>query len=176
MGPFLAPISNEVGGDHEHIVICALTRCPLSPFAPFSRGAYVGICGDRVDLVSCSRIKYILRQSDIFATHFGVTLSESEDEIEEAEKEQDMATGATARLANGGGTAALGSPSKRRHAERVADEVVEADANGDDKAPTYLVQQPPSITGGKLRPYQLEGLNWMINLHAQGTNGEGGTV
>lgn len=49
---------------------------------------------------------------------------------------------------------------------------MDVDANGDDKAPTYLMQQPPSISGGTMRSYQLEGLNWMINLQAQGTNGE----
>lgn len=109
------------------------------------------------------RIKYILRQSDIFATHFGVTLSDSEDEKEkEGEKEDDTSTGAAA---------AGGSPSKRRQAGRGADENVD-DANGEDTAPTFLTKQPPSITGGTMRSYQLEGLNWMINLQAQGTNGE----
>lgn len=117
------------------------------------------------------RIKYILRQSDIFATHFGVTLSESDDENAEDEQGQGTFVG----LGDGEGkSAALGSPSKRRREGKGSDETPETDANGDDKAPTYLVQQPPCITGGKLRPYQLEGLNWMINLQAQGTNGESG--
>lgn len=111
------------------------------------------------------RIKYILRQSDIFATHFGVTLSDSDDENAEDEKGQGTLLGL-------GESGALGSPSKRRREGKGSDETAETDANGDDKAPTYLVQQPPCITGGKLRPYQLEGLNWMINLQAQGTNGK----
>lgn len=108
------------------------------------------------------RIKYVLRQSDIFATHFGVTLSDSEEEDDER--------------SNGGGgegaAAAGGSPSKRRQLGRGGDEVVDGDANGEGAAATYLVKQPPSISGGTMRSYQLEGLNWMINLQAQGTNGE----
>ncbi|RYD84285.1 MAG: DEAD/DEAH box helicase [Verrucomicrobiaceae bacterium] len=47
---------------------------------------------------------------------------------------------------------------------------------GDDEgeAPphsTVLSKQPSSITGGLLRDYQLEGLNWMIRLQENGING-----
>ena len=92
--------------------------------------------------------------------------SDDDDEEEEEKPESDRKGGAGA-----GATAAGGSPSKRRQTARAAaDETIDAD--GEDKAPTYLVQQPPSISGGTMRSYQLEGLNWMINLQAQGTNGE----
>lgn len=89
-------------------------------------------------------------------------MSDSDDDEEEKKPE------------GGAGAAAAGaSPSKRRQAGRgAADEALDADANAEDKAPTYLMQQPPSISGGTMRSYQLEGLNWMINLQAQGTNGE----
>lgn len=122
-------------------------------------------------LLFTRRIKYILRQSDIFATHFGVAVSESESESEsEDESSSSGADGATSN----GAAAAGGSPSKRRGrpSGREGEDSTEADANsGEEAAPTYLVQQPPSISGGTLRSYQLEGLNWMINLQAQGTNG-----
>ena len=36
---------------------------------------------------------------------------------------------------------------------------------------TYLQQQPCCITGGTLRYYQLEGLNWLIALYDSGING-----
>lgn len=116
--------------------------------------------------MSAFRIKYILRQSDIFATHFGVTLSESEDEADDGEGDDGEVDGAE------DGLAGSGNPSKRRRPREDACESQEADATkAEESAPTYLMQQPPSITGGKLRAYQLEGLNWMINLQAQGTNG-----
>ena len=93
-----------------------------------------------------------------------MVLSDSDDEEEKSEGNQ----------RDGAGAADAGaSPSKRRQAGRgAADEAMDVDANGEDKAPTYLMQQPPSISGGTMRSYQLEGLNWMINLQAQGTNGE----
>lgn len=93
-----------------------------------------------------------------------MVLSDSEDE--EGESKEDGG-------AQGGAAAAGGSPSKRRRAagKGDADEMVD-DVSGEDSAPTFLTKQPPSISGGTLRSYQLEGLNWMINLQAQGTNGE----
>jgi SWI/SNF-related matrix-associated actin-dependent regulator of chromatin subfamily A member 5 len=34
-----------------------------------------------------------------------------------------------------------------------------------------MTAQPASITGGEMRDYQLEGLNWMLKIHACGING-----
>ena len=36
---------------------------------------------------------------------------------------------------------------------------------------TRLTQQPSTLKGGKLKHYQLIGLNWMINLYENGVNG-----
>lgn len=128
------------------------------------------------------RIKYILRQSDIFATHFGVTLSDSEGDDDDGDNGSDPSnlrnrnSGGAGAGAGAGAGSAGGSPSKRLQAGRgskaAADETVEADGSAEETGPTYLMTQPPSITGGTMRSYQLEGLNWMINLQAQGTNGE----
>lgn len=95
-----------------------------------------------------------------------MTLSDSEDgEDEPANGDQSS------------NEAGPGSPSARRRPHGDADEGPESETtNGEEAAPTYLVQQPPCITGGTLRPYQLEGLNWMINLQSQGTNGARGKV
>jgi SWI/SNF-related matrix-associated actin-dependent regulator of chromatin subfamily A member 5 len=42
--------------------------------------------------------------------------------------------------------------------------------NEDGKGGTRLLQQP-SIILGAMRPYQLEGLNWLIRNHEHGING-----
>ena len=34
-----------------------------------------------------------------------------------------------------------------------------------------VTQQPRSIRYGQMRDYQIEGLNWLVNLHLQGING-----
>lgn len=42
----------------------------------------------------------------------------------------------------------------------------------EEQAPMhFLTQQPSLISGGELRAYQLEGLNWMIRLQDNGING-----
>jgi hypothetical protein len=40
-----------------------------------------------------------------------------------------------------------------------------------DKRVTRLAQQPTLVVNGVMRPYQIEGLNWMIRLHDNGING-----
>ena len=41
----------------------------------------------------------------------------------------------------------------------------------EDKQGTYLIAQPACIKFGKMRPYQLEGLNWLIRCNENGING-----
>jgi ATP-dependent DNA helicase len=43
----------------------------------------------------------------------------------------------------------------------------------DGKAPgeRKALAQPPLVTGGQLRSYQEEGLNWLIQLYENGING-----
>ena len=47
------------------------------------------------------------------------------------------------------------------------------DDDGDDDAEehVFLTKQPSCIKFGTLKPYQLEGLNWMIRLQENGVNG-----
>lgn len=40
----------------------------------------------------------------------------------------------------------------------------------DEHEATYLTTQPSTLGGGKMRQYQLEGLNWMIRLQENGVS------
>ena len=42
---------------------------------------------------------------------------------------------------------------------------------GDDMMITHFSESPAYVKGGVMRPYQVEGLNWMINLYENGING-----
>ena len=99
-----------------------------------------------------ARLKYFLKQSDIF-THFGFTTT----------GEKEGKSGGSSSKDTGGG-----DRRGRRH-------TVEGDGAGDDdvgeREAHFLLQQPSTIKNGKLRPYQLEGLNWMIRLQDSGING-----
>jgi ATP-dependent DNA helicase len=44
--------------------------------------------------------------------------------------------------------------------------VVEEDSNEEHEPPVF--QQPSLVTGARLKPYQLEGLQWMVSLDQNG--------
>ena len=96
------------------------------------------------------RLDFLLKQSDIFQ-HFGAVSSG-------ASKQKKRPTADV-----------VASPSKRRMSDADADEDVTA-SGGDGSTGTFLLRQP-SVLQGQLRPYQLEGLNWLIRLQENGVNG-----
>lgn len=89
------------------------------------------------------RLEFLLKQSNIFS-HFG--------QVQED-------------------TAKFGIKKKgtRRDDDApYADESLDA---ADETEATFLTQQPSTLGFGKMRPYQLEGLNWMVRLQENGVNG-----
>ena len=74
--------------------------------------------------------------------------------------------------------AGLQSPTKRHLRSARLTEVEEdrellassiEEARGE--AETYVTVQPSCIVGGKMRDYQLEGLNWLVRLYDNDING-----
>ncbi|CAM9111468.1 unnamed protein product [Phaeothamnion confervicola] len=129
------------------------------------------IATDKADAAG-KRLRYLLRQSEIFHTHFGVGKALATDSAANGGSACGGG-GASASSSGAAAAAATASPAKRRRAAAKGDD--EADARDGEEgeaaqAPTFLLQQPPSLKG-QLRAYQLEGLNWMINLQEQGVNG-----
>jgi SWI/SNF-related matrix-associated actin-dependent regulator of chromatin subfamily A member 5 len=85
-----------------------------------------------------------------------------------------------------GGTSAVGKAMTKKRGENKIKQEGEARRSGkkqDDAAEdeallsleesrfTRLEKQPSNIVFGTMKPYQLEGLNWMIRLHDCGVNG-----
>lgn len=101
------------------------------------------------------RLDFLLKQSDIFR-HFG-------------EVKEDKANFYGNRV-----TAASGSPDKtgtnRRDVATTNDTEKDLEEAEESKA-TFLTSQPSTLGFGKMRAYQLEGLNWMIRLQENGVNG-----
>ena len=59
-----------------------------------------------------------------------------------------------------------------RYSEEQEDEELMRDEDGGAEAAGHRLQvQPSVITGGKMREYQLQGLNWLIHLYDNGING-----
>ncbi|EFJ50690.1 hypothetical protein VOLCADRAFT_80059 [Volvox carteri f. nagariensis] len=92
------------------------------------------------------RINFLLKQAEIFQ-HFA-----SDSAIKEAKKAK----------AKGRGT---------RKEEDEDAELLKDEDDGGVNAGHRLQVQPSIITGGTLREYQMQGLNWMIHLYDNGING-----
>lgn len=75
--------------------------------------------------------------------------------------------------------AAAGEEKKKkrgRHAagyteEQEDEELLRDEEGGGEGAGHRLQVQPSVISGGKMREYQLQGLNWLIHLYDNGING-----
>ena len=111
------------------------------------------------------RLAYLMKQADIFSHFVGASKN-----------------GTGGNGAEGSGSAAKGRRGKGRMSEKAEDELMMQAAGGSDIAGageekstedggTRLTKQPACIAFGKMRDYQLEGLNWLIKLHEHGING-----
>ncbi|CAO3622217.1 unnamed protein product [Cunninghamella blakesleeana] len=60
---------------------------------------------------------------------------------------------------------------RRRKTEKEEDEEILKDESGEQEDHTVFTSSPSYVTGGTLREYQVQGLNWMISLFENGING-----
>eukprot|EP00934_Nitzschia_sp_Nitz4_P002372 Nitzschia sp. Nitz4//scaffold15_size197535//114083//119000//NITZ4_001588-RA/size197535-processed-gene-0.80-mRNA-1//-1//CDS//3329537745//2367//frame0 len=102
---------------------------------------------------AANRLEYLFKQSPIFAKlKMGKGSMEDGDDEEAAKEVAAASKGKDAR------------PHHQQHEEE--EEEVE-----DTEQHVFLTKQPNCIKFGKLKPYQLESLNWMIHLAEKGLNG-----
>jgi len=110
------------------------------------------------------RLMFLLKQSSIFS-HFG------------AVQEDDAKFGGrktTSKIQDDNNNNSNTSSTRRDHVAAAAsteDEDQEAAELEDSQEKIYLTEQPTTLAFGKMRDYQLEGLNWMIRLQENGVNG-----
>lgn len=105
------------------------------------------------------RLMFLLKQSSIFS-HFG--------KVKEDQAKFGIKANTRRPAVDGEGH------HSRRDLDQVQDgDQVDADDldQGDERQATFLTSQPSTLGHGKMRPYQLEGLNWMIRLQENGVNG-----
>ena len=100
------------------------------------------------------RLEFLLKQSSIFS-HFG--------QVKQDQAKFGINVGAKKK-----NDESQGSMNRRDYGDlNQEDELKEAD----EHRATFLTSQPTTLGFGKMRAYQLEGLNWMIRLQENGVNG-----
>eukprot|EP00630_Chrysocystis_fragilis_P007177 CAMPEP_0197389026 /NCGR_PEP_ID=MMETSP1165-20131217/1385_1 /TAXON_ID=284809 /ORGANISM="Chrysocystis fragilis, Strain CCMP3189" /LENGTH=333 /DNA_ID=CAMNT_0042914381 /DNA_START=211 /DNA_END=1209 /DNA_ORIENTATION=- len=100
------------------------------------------------------RFKYLLRQSGMLDFFRGGLFEIGDEEVAELTAPPPDKSKGSRRSGRG-----RGQPEDEKAEE------------ADEAAPDYLTHQPSCVVGGTMRSYQLEGLNWMIRLRANGLNG-----
>ena len=94
----------------------------------------------------------------------------------EEETKEESGRGSGKKRLRGGGSPVSASPGKRQKG------AVGAGASGGDKEAAQQVMsgctmssmitaQPPNLVGGTLKPYQLDGLRWLVSLWENGLSG-----
>ena len=106
-----------------------------------------------------ARLRFLVQQADVFARFMDGT------QTGDAVKKEKSKAKPKEKGSGGGGD---GRGRGRKTEEEEDEELMAVQLKG--KNLTRLTVQPESVTG-QMRPYQLEGLTWLINLYEQGING-----
>ena len=104
------------------------------------------------------RLEYLLKQSTIFAKLKMGTGKHEEGDDDALHQNHDHHSRRGSQ------------PSKKTNKKQNDDELLEEEEDEIEQH-VFLSKQPNCIKGGTLKPYQLEGLNWMIHLAEKGLNG-----
>ena len=107
------------------------------------------------------RFEYLLKQTEVF-THFmgGVNKAKSPLKMKQQKKKPAAASRSTKE-----------GDHRHRMTEQEEDEELLTDLNHSKKSMISFDESPHYIKNGKMRDYQIRGLNWMISLYESGING-----
>jgi len=112
-----------------------------------------------IEQTKIERLKFLLKQTEIFAHFLVGNKNTGEDKIESKSK--------TSRKRN------TNTTKKENITLLKSLKEIEGGDDMEFESPqiTRLYFQPSILTGGKLTDYQMDGLNWLISLYETGLNG-----
>ncbi|UZJ52017.1 hypothetical protein CBS101457_001337 [Exobasidium rhododendri] len=113
---------------------------------------------------SMKRFSYLLGQTELFQ-HFIDIKKEKDPEFKKLLEESQQKSVRGRKKGSGGDDGGT----RRRKTEKEEDEELLGD---EDEGDAFIFDESPSyVKGGKMRDYQVQGLNWMISLYQNGING-----
>ncbi|GAA5965649.1 hypothetical protein JCM21900_003048 [Sporobolomyces salmonicolor] len=117
---------------------------------------------------SIKRFTYLLGQTDLFK-HFCDLKAQRDPEFAKLLGEAESAGKQKGRR----GKAGKAAQSRGRKTEKEEDDELLATGDGGEEegGPFVFTESPAYVKGGKMREYQVQGLNWMCGLHYNGING-----
>jgi len=114
------------------------------------------------------RLDFLVKQSDIFR-HFGKVKEDRGNYY----GRKTVVGGVAGDVDDGSNSATTDTASTKSRRDMSSSNTNETEEleQADESAATFLTTQPTTISHGKMRSYQVEGLNWMIRLQENGVNG-----
>jgi len=109
---------------------------------------------------STNRFEYLMKQTELFSHFMGTNSSKSTSPLKMKSKPK-FPTKGKAKVGD----------SRHRMTEQEEDEEMLGDMNQTKKSVVSFDESPHYIKHGKMRDYQVRGLNWMISLYENGING-----
>ncbi|KAK9378888.1 SNF2 family N-terminal domain-containing protein [Kockiozyma suomiensis] len=124
---------------------------------------------DRQKIIdSARRFRYLIGLTDLFR-HFIDIRAQNDEEIKEILEEADAAD---AVVKSKRGRPKKASNNDRRHRKTEQEEDAELLlGEEEDGTEATVFTESPSFINGKMRDYQVQGLNWLIQLHENGISG-----
>ncbi len=116
-----------------------------------------------IDRASGKRFEYLLKQTELFAHFMGDGRGK--------QAKSPLKVKEPAKKSAPKGTPAKEGDHRHRMTEQEEDEELLTDLNQSKKTVVTFDESPHYIKKGKLRDYQVRGLNWMISLYENGING-----
>jgi len=110
---------------------------------------------------SMKRFNYLLGQTELFQHFIDIKRERDPEFAAMLANEQAKKDGKGKKRAN---------DHRHRKSEKEEDEELLGEADEEEDAYVYE-ESPPFVKGGKMRDYQVQGLNWMASLHHNGING-----
>ncbi|ORX47010.1 hypothetical protein DM01DRAFT_1339319 [Hesseltinella vesiculosa] len=106
------------------------------------------------------RYRYLLGQTDLFAHFLDLKNEKDEAMLKVLEEKNQKAT-----------QQEEGSARRRKTEKEEDEELLKDEIKDTSDQVTVFTESPAYVTGGTLRDYQVQGLNWMISLFENGING-----